>query len=238
MLFQVLNTTDDKRSKALDEQIAAFPYINGKLFEESLPLADFDAPMREALLDACAMTGVDEVVILSTCNRTELYVVVPEGAILADKARELIDWETITEMRPSSVLINASHAGLVDTGDALAFGGALNHRVNAFRALQRAAVVGDDDELGVLAHVFQHQPKAVDVGLVQGRVAVPLETWKELREAARQQYLKLADLDGDLSRLSVNWPLERMPAIDRALATSGLTVLRAGAYAPTREEIR
>ncbi len=28
------------------------------------------------------------------------------------------------------------------------------------------------------------------------------------------------------------------PAIDRALATSGLTVLRAGAYAPTREEIR
>jgi fructokinase len=28
------------------------------------------------------------------------------------------------------------------------------------------------------------------------------------------------------------------PAIDRALATSGLTVRRAGAYAPTREEIR
>ena len=31
---------------------------------------------------------------------------------------------------------------------------------------------------------------------------------------------------------------EVRPAIDRALATSGLTVLRAGAYAPTREEIR
>ena len=54
-LFQVLNTPDAKRSPALDTQLATFPYINGKLFEESLPMADFTAPMREALLDACAL---------------------------------------------------------------------------------------------------------------------------------------------------------------------------------------
>ncbi|MCF8156608.1 MAG: class I SAM-dependent DNA methyltransferase [Rhodoferax sp.] len=54
-LFQVLNTPDDKRSSALDEQLAAFPYINGKLFAESLPMADFTSTMREALLDACAL---------------------------------------------------------------------------------------------------------------------------------------------------------------------------------------
>ncbi len=54
-LFQVLNTPEGKRSKALDEQLAAFPYINGKLFEETLPMADFNRPMREALLDACAL---------------------------------------------------------------------------------------------------------------------------------------------------------------------------------------
>ena len=54
-LFQVLNTSENKRSKNLDEQIAAFPYINGKLFEEMLPIADFDAAMREALLDCCAL---------------------------------------------------------------------------------------------------------------------------------------------------------------------------------------
>lgn len=54
-LFQVLNTSDDKRSSALDEQLATFPYINGKLFEEALPLADFTAAMREALLDACGL---------------------------------------------------------------------------------------------------------------------------------------------------------------------------------------
>ncbi len=54
-LFQVLNTAEDKRSKALDEQLAAFPYVNGKLFEEPLPMADFNAPMRDALLNACAL---------------------------------------------------------------------------------------------------------------------------------------------------------------------------------------
>ena len=54
-LFQVLNTDDGKRSKALDEQVAAFPYVNGKLFEEPLPMADFTSAMREALLDACAL---------------------------------------------------------------------------------------------------------------------------------------------------------------------------------------
>ncbi|WP_348688331.1 class I SAM-dependent DNA methyltransferase [Acidovorax soli] len=54
-LFQVLNTHDAKRSPALDAQLATFPYINGKLFEESLPMADFTATMREALLDACAL---------------------------------------------------------------------------------------------------------------------------------------------------------------------------------------
>jgi hypothetical protein len=54
-LFQVLNTDEAKRSKALDEQVAAFPYINGKLFSETLPMADFTGAMREALLDACAL---------------------------------------------------------------------------------------------------------------------------------------------------------------------------------------
>jgi len=55
LLFQVLNTPEDRRSKNLDEQIAAFPYVNGRLFEEMLPIADFDAAMREALLDCCAL---------------------------------------------------------------------------------------------------------------------------------------------------------------------------------------
>jgi len=54
-LFQILNTAEDRRSQALDEQVAAFPYVNGKLFAEALPMADFSPAMREALLDACAL---------------------------------------------------------------------------------------------------------------------------------------------------------------------------------------
>ncbi len=54
-LFQVLNTPNEKRFKNLDEQLAAFPYINGKLFEEMLPTASFDKAMRQALLDCCAL---------------------------------------------------------------------------------------------------------------------------------------------------------------------------------------
>ncbi len=53
--FQVLNTLEDKRSKNIDEQLAAFPYVNGKLFEETLPIAAFDSAMRDALLDCCAL---------------------------------------------------------------------------------------------------------------------------------------------------------------------------------------
>ena len=54
-LFQVLNTPEDRRAKTLDEQLAAFPYVNGKLFEERLPIASFNLAMREALLDCCAL---------------------------------------------------------------------------------------------------------------------------------------------------------------------------------------
>ena len=52
-LFQVLNTAKENRFKNLDEQLADFPYVNGKLFEENLPTASFDSKMRQALLDCC-----------------------------------------------------------------------------------------------------------------------------------------------------------------------------------------
>ena len=54
-LWQVLDTPPEKRLKTLDEQLAAFPYVNGQLFSEALPIAAFDRPMRETLLDCCAL---------------------------------------------------------------------------------------------------------------------------------------------------------------------------------------
>jgi hypothetical protein len=52
-LFQVLNTPIQNRFKNLDEQLTSFPYVNGKLFEEILPMASFDSKMRQALLACC-----------------------------------------------------------------------------------------------------------------------------------------------------------------------------------------
>lgn len=55
-LFQVLNTPIDKRYKTLDEDLAAFPYINGSLFDKTVHIPSFDSKMRQALLDCCYYT--------------------------------------------------------------------------------------------------------------------------------------------------------------------------------------
>jgi len=54
-LFYILNAPMDKRLKNIDEQLNRFPYVNGKLFEETLPPASFDSGMREILLNCCAL---------------------------------------------------------------------------------------------------------------------------------------------------------------------------------------
>ncbi len=49
-LFQLLNTPPEKRQANLDEDLAAFPYVNGGLFAENLNFADLNRTMRERLL--------------------------------------------------------------------------------------------------------------------------------------------------------------------------------------------
>src|SRR3546814_19017936 len=53
--FQVLDTPIERRQRTLDEQLAELPYVNGKLFEEALPLAAFNAQMRDLLLEASTL---------------------------------------------------------------------------------------------------------------------------------------------------------------------------------------
>lgn len=55
MLFQVLNQESEKRQKNLSEQFAPFPYVNGKLFAEPLPIPACDRTMRDILLDCCGL---------------------------------------------------------------------------------------------------------------------------------------------------------------------------------------
>ena len=54
-LFHILNQHESYRLKNLDESLDEFPYVNGKLFEESLPPASFDSEMRNLLLDCCSL---------------------------------------------------------------------------------------------------------------------------------------------------------------------------------------
>jgi hypothetical protein len=54
-LFDVLNTPREERMKTLDESLTQFPYVNGKLFEETLRPASFDSKMRTLLLESSAL---------------------------------------------------------------------------------------------------------------------------------------------------------------------------------------
>ena len=54
-LFQVLNTSPEKRLATRDESVAAFPYVNGGLFAEALPIAAFSAEMRNAILKCATL---------------------------------------------------------------------------------------------------------------------------------------------------------------------------------------
>jgi hypothetical protein len=52
-LFEVLNSPIEKRQHNLDEDLNEFPYVNGDLFQERLPIPAFDAEMRALLIEAC-----------------------------------------------------------------------------------------------------------------------------------------------------------------------------------------
>ena len=54
-LFDVLNTPPEQRQRGLDTHLSGFPYVNGKLFDERLSPAAFNATMRDRLLDACGL---------------------------------------------------------------------------------------------------------------------------------------------------------------------------------------
>jgi hypothetical protein len=51
-LFDVLHTPTIQRQQQLDEDLAQFPYVNGDLFQERLPIPSFNAAMRALLMDA------------------------------------------------------------------------------------------------------------------------------------------------------------------------------------------
>lgn len=51
-LFEVLDQPPEDRQTTLDEQLAAFQYVNGDLFKEKVSLPCFNRAMRQALIEA------------------------------------------------------------------------------------------------------------------------------------------------------------------------------------------
>jgi glutamyl-tRNA reductase len=115
----------------------------------------------EALEDACEAVGIDEVVILSTCNRTEIYAIVPEGLSLADKAVQLIDWManyhhlSAQELRHSAYHFEAERA--------------LHHVVQVASGLD-SMVLGEPQIFGQLKSAFAVATDAGTVGTELGRL--------------------------------------------------------------------
>lgn len=54
-LFEVLNTPPEKRSKYLKDDLKAFPYTNGGLFEEEIEIPQFTEELRAALLQNASL---------------------------------------------------------------------------------------------------------------------------------------------------------------------------------------
>ncbi|MBF0220536.1 MAG: class I SAM-dependent DNA methyltransferase, partial [Gammaproteobacteria bacterium] len=58
-LFQLLDQPENQRSPHLSDELTAFPYVNGHLFAERLDIPDFDATMRERLIEAAWFNWAD-----------------------------------------------------------------------------------------------------------------------------------------------------------------------------------
>ena len=54
-LFEVLNTPLDKRSKYLKDDLKAFPYTNGGLFEEDIEIPQFTEELKQTLLQNASL---------------------------------------------------------------------------------------------------------------------------------------------------------------------------------------
>jgi len=117
--------------------------------------------VNEALVDACAAASVEEVVILSTCNRTELYAIVPEGGPLADKATQLIDWVanyhhlSAAELRQSAYHFEAEQA--------------LQHVIQVASGLD-SMVLGEPQIFGQLKSAYAVAAESGTVGAELGRL--------------------------------------------------------------------
>lgn len=101
--------------------------------------------VSEALASACEEMDLEEVVILSTCNRTEIYTIVADQSPLAAKALQLTEWmANYHHLSVSELRVAAYH---FEAGEAL------QHIVKVASGLD-SMVLGEPQILGQLKSAY------------------------------------------------------------------------------------
>ncbi|MEH6516655.1 MAG: glutamyl-tRNA reductase [Halioglobus sp.] len=117
--------------------------------------------VNEALIDALNSAQLEEVVILSTCNRTEIYAIAPAHLPLADKALEVVDW-----------MANYHHLSADDLRrSAYHFEGnaAIQHIIQVASGLD-SMILGEPQILGQMKSAYAVAAESASVGSELGRL--------------------------------------------------------------------
>ena len=115
----------------------------------------------EALSDACADVALDEVVILSTCNRTEIYAIASDNLTLSEKARQLLVWmANYHHLSAEDLHESAYHFEAED---------ALQHMMQVASGLD-SMVLGEPQILGQMKSAYAVAGESGTVGSELGRV--------------------------------------------------------------------
>ncbi len=117
--------------------------------------------VSEALADACDRVQLEEAVILSTCNRTEVYAVISQGQDPAEKSRGLVEWVAGYHHLSAEQLHDCAyhHAGEA----------ALHHLVQVASGLD-SMVLGEPQIFGQLKSAYAVAVDAGTIGSEMGRL--------------------------------------------------------------------
>ncbi|MCX2977350.1 glutamyl-tRNA reductase [Candidatus Marimicrobium litorale] len=117
--------------------------------------------VAEALVEVCDQAGLDEAVILSTCNRTELYAIVPDNTPTTDRVMKVVQWMVSYHHLSFDEL---HHSAYHHQGN-----DALRHLVQVASGLD-SMVLGEPQIFGQLKSAYAVALEAGTVGSELGRI--------------------------------------------------------------------
>jgi hypothetical protein len=167
-VFDTLNTPVSQRMSTLDEDYARLPYVNGKLFAETLRPPAFDAQMRDSLLEACRVdwSGISPAIFgslfQSVMNPTErrnlgAHYTSEENILKVIRPLFLDElWERFEKVKGSVKDLGQLHKAVASLRILDPACGCGNFLVIAYRELRRL-------ELEILKSLSKHGQRVVNI---------------------------------------------------------------------------